>query len=222
MLIYPYSGWWNLNLIDQCFYPPNAKIIKSLPLCTTPQPDSLVWPAERSGQFSVKTRYKCLCEDLQVGEHDSVFVEVQRSLWKGAWRLNVLGKIKHFLWKSCTNSLPTKENLLKKTIISENVCHLCSEHPEDVMHALWGCTKVRQMWQRSFGWLDFNRVAEKSFPDLVHLVQTIPRLFPLFAITAWVVWHHRNKSWLQATTIPLNRLAMFAENFLQNYAAGHG
>ena len=58
-----------------------------------------------------------------------------------------------FLWKSCTNSLPTKENLLKKTIVSENVCHLCFEHPEAVLHALWGCLKVRQVWQSSFGWL---------------------------------------------------------------------
>ena len=129
--------------------------------------------------------------------------------------------MKHFLWKSCTNSLPTKENLLKKTIVSENVCHLCSEHPEAVMHALWGCLKVRQVWQRSFGWLDNNRVAEGSFPDLVRMVQSKPKLFPLFAITAWAVWHHHNKSRLQAVTIPLNRLAVFAESYLQTFVAGH-
>ena len=152
------------------FSPPDAKIIKSLPLCIIPQSDSLVWPAEKSGQFSVKSGYKCLCEDLQVSEPNPGTMEVYRGLWKGVWRLNVPGKIKHFLWKSCTNSLPTKENLLKKTIVSENVCHLCSELPEDVMHALWGCLKVRQVWQRSFGWLDNNRVTEGSFSDLVHMV----------------------------------------------------
>ena len=89
------------------------------------------------------------------------------------------------------------------------------------MHALWGCTKVRQVWQRSFGWLEHFRVAEGSFPDLVRLVQTKPSLFPLFAVTAWAVWHYRNKSRLQAVTIPLNRLAVFAENFLHNFADGH-
>ena len=143
-------------------------------------------------------------------------------MWKGVWKLKVPGKIKHFLWKSCTNSLPTKENLLRRTIILENVCHLCSEQPEDVMHALWGCTKVRQVWQRSFGWLDNNQVAKGSFPDLVHLVQTKPRLFPLFTVTAWAVWHHRNKSRLHAATIPLDRFTDFAEYYLQNFAAGHG
>nr|POE55816.1 aspartyl protease family protein 1 [Quercus suber] len=194
----------------------------SLPLCTTPQRDSLVWPAEKCGQFSVKSGYKCLCEDSQASDPVSEFPEVQRSLWKGIWKLNVPGKIKHFLWKSCTNSLPTKNNLLKRTIISEDVCHLCSTHPEDVMHALWGCSKVYQVWQRSFGWLDHNQVAEGSFSDLVRLVQTKPKMFPLFAVTAWAVWHHRNKSRLQVVSIPLNRLATFAETYLQNYTAGHG
>ncbi|XP_075665091.1 uncharacterized protein LOC142634702 [Castanea sativa] len=37
MLINPASGWWNTHLIDRHFYPPNAKLIKSLPLCSIPQ-----------------------------------------------------------------------------------------------------------------------------------------------------------------------------------------
>ena len=88
-LIDSHSRWWNLNLIDQCFFPPDAKIIKSLPLCIIPQSDSLVWPAERSGQFLVKLGYKCLCEDLQASESDPESMEVYRGLWKGVWRLNV-------------------------------------------------------------------------------------------------------------------------------------
>ena len=64
-LIDPNSGWWNLGLIDQCFYPLEAQSIISLPLCITPQTDSFVWPAERNGSYSVKTGYKVLCEEQQ-------------------------------------------------------------------------------------------------------------------------------------------------------------
>ena len=77
------------------------------------------------------------------------------------------------------------------------------------------------MWQRSFGWLDNNRVTKGSFSDLVRMVQSKPNQFPLFAITAWAVWHHRNKSRLQAATIPLNQVAGFAESYLQSFIAGH-
>ena len=34
-LINSAMGWWNINLIDLCFYPSEAKLFKSLPLCST-------------------------------------------------------------------------------------------------------------------------------------------------------------------------------------------
>ena len=48
-------------------------------------------------------------------------------------------------------------------------------------------------------------------------MQEHPRLFPLFAVTASTVWHRRNKSRLQTATMPLDRLVVFAKNYLQNY-----
>ena len=53
-------------------------------------------------------------------------------------------------------------------------------------------------------------------------MQEHPKLFPLFAVTASTVWHRRNKSRLQTATVPLDRLAIFAENYLQNFADGSG
>ena len=166
----------------------------------------------------MKSGYKILCEEQRTGDLDSNIAKAQRRLWKGVWKLKVPGKIKHFLCKAYTNSLPTKVNLMKRTIIQENVCHLCSDHLEDVKHALWGCSKIRQVWQRRFGWTDNSQGAEGSFSDLVQLMQENPRLFPLFAVTAWIVWHHRNKSHLQTATVSLDKLADFAESYLQNYA----
>ena len=57
MLINPVSGWWNIQLIDRHFYSPDAKLIKSLPLCSTPQPDIMLWPKEKSGNYPVKSGY---------------------------------------------------------------------------------------------------------------------------------------------------------------------
>ena len=48
-------------------------------------------------------------------------------------------------------------------------------------------------------------------------MQEHPKLFPLFAVTASTVWHRRNKSRLQTATMPLDRLAVFAKNYMQNY-----
>ena len=73
------------------------------------------------------------------------------------------------------------------------------------------------MWQRRFGWLVNIQDKEGSFSNLVHSVQKNHRLFPLFVVMAWSIWHHWNKSRLQSATVPLDRVADFAENYLQNF-----
>ena len=77
-LINPHSGWWNTHLIDLCFYPPKAKLIKSLPLCSTFQPDTLIWSKENSGNYLVKTGYKFLCDTPDVDLIDSKEAMAQR------------------------------------------------------------------------------------------------------------------------------------------------
>ncbi|KAK9998223.1 hypothetical protein SO802_017826 [Lithocarpus litseifolius] len=61
-LIDAQTGWWNTQLIDLCFYSPEVALIKSLPLCTVPQPDILIWPKENSSIYSMKSGYKSLME----------------------------------------------------------------------------------------------------------------------------------------------------------------
>nr|XP_023898722.1 uncharacterized protein LOC112010605 [Quercus suber] len=53
--------------------------------------------------------------------------------------------------------------------------------------------------------------------DLVQLVQESTQLLPLFATTAWAIWHHRNKSRLQETSVPLERIASFAKEYLLSF-----
>ena len=95
-IIDPHSGWWNTHLIDLCFYPPEAKLIKALPLCSTIQPDTLIWPKEKSGNYSVKTGYKTLCDTPTNDLINTAAAETQRQFWKSIWKLKVPGKIKAF------------------------------------------------------------------------------------------------------------------------------
>ena len=151
-MIDPDTGWWNINLIDWCFHPPDARLIKSLPLSFTPQPDTLFWKSEKSGSYSVKSGYKSLCK-LHNRDTNHPFVsDSQRGFWKCLWKLKVSGKIKHFLWKACTNSLPTKDNLRKRKILEETKCPRCAGVSETVEHALWSCNCIKVVWDSDFGW----------------------------------------------------------------------
>ena len=84
------------------------------------------------------------------------------------------GKIKNFIWKACSNSLPTNETLLKRKILQESMCHLYARDSEDVFHALWGCDKLQLVWVVEFGWVDRIRASLGSFTKLLKLIQKRP------------------------------------------------
>ena len=98
-------GWWNTHLIDLCFYPPESAFIKSLPLCTVPQLDILIWPKENSSTYSVKSGYKSLMEIATLDTVKPTVSAAQKSFRKTIWKLNVPRKIKHFLWRLLVYSL---------------------------------------------------------------------------------------------------------------------
>ena len=79
-------------------------------------------------------------------------------------------KIKQFLWKACTNSLPTKENLWKCKILEEAKCSRCAGEPESIEHALWSCNCIKVVWDTNFGWVDRCPVATNSFSDVLQKI----------------------------------------------------
>ena len=81
-LIDAQTSWWNTHLIDLCFYPPEAALIKSLPLCIVPQPDILIWPKENSGMYFVKSGYKCLMEIATFDTIRPIVSVAQKYFWK--------------------------------------------------------------------------------------------------------------------------------------------
>nr|POF09816.1 hypothetical protein CFP56_67424 [Quercus suber] len=85
---------------------------------------------------TVKSGYRFLHEWQGLDGFRGQVSDDQKRFWKSIWRIKVPGKIKHFIWKACSNSLPTKENLLRRRVLQDSVCHLCDRELEDVFHAL--------------------------------------------------------------------------------------
>ena len=116
--------------------------IKSIPICSFTQLDLLFWPSTNYGNYAVKSGYHLLCAD-----EDSELASVSdgatsRSFWNRLWKMNFPNKVKTFMWRACSDSLPTLKKLVQKTITSSPLCASCLQAPEDVLHALWGCTNL--------------------------------------------------------------------------------
>ena len=86
-----------------------------------------------------------------------------------------------------------------------------------MLHAIWGCEKVQQVWTTEFGWVDKSAAALGSFLELIQLVQLRQHLVPLFTTTAWSIWHHWNKSHLQQSSLPLNIIVGYAKDYIRGF-----
>lgn len=109
--------------------------------------DYLWWPLAREGEYSVKSGYQEIWKaNREVFLGPSGSSSVHKGLWGEIWGATIPQKIKIFLWKSCWNILPVRENLSKKRIVSSGICPFCHLEVETVEHAFFFCEWVRPVW----------------------------------------------------------------------------
>ena len=112
-------GTWDQTLLHQHFFTFEAQRIMAIPLCLTNQRDVLIWPGCSNEEYSVKSSYKQLCEEENSSDASASDGSLQKAFWKRIWKIWLPNKIKTFLWRVCSNALPTKVNLKKRKILED-------------------------------------------------------------------------------------------------------
>ncbi|KAF4374095.1 hypothetical protein G4B88_018067 [Cannabis sativa] len=60
------------------------------------------------------------------------------------WTLPLPPKLKHFLWHTCHDILPTSHNLFKRKVLPSPTCSRCLYHDETLEHALFRCPALQE------------------------------------------------------------------------------
>lgn len=108
--------------------------------------DRLIWLMEKSGNYLVKSDYHFLHKpNLSIPKASSCY-GTNKKIWSTIWSINTLLKIKHFLWKVASNSLPTGLNLHKRKILESLICSLCGAFDEGVEHCILLCSWIECTW----------------------------------------------------------------------------
>lgn len=118
-------------------------------------------------------------------------------VWSGIWNLQISNAEKNFMWRACHNLLPTKENLLRRKVVSDLMCPICKLEVETTFHILWGCPSASDVWGVS------SRVFQKSTfsgPGFLQVAEGVFQTFGgdefcVFAETAKRIWFKRN-AWI--------------------------
>uniref|UniRef100_A0A2N9EM79 Reverse transcriptase zinc-binding domain-containing protein n=1 Tax=Fagus sylvatica TaxID=28930 RepID=A0A2N9EM79_FAGSY len=188
---------WNTNLIEEIFLPFEANLISQIPLRGTHKPDRQVWARTSNGMFSVQSAYQMLVEDLKIKESGtSTTSQRWKVFWKNLWSVKVPQKIKVFMWKACSNILPTCTKLFDRNIVSNFSCSVCGDEAETRDHLFMECPAVTNAW-RAFPIYLSTLQPGMRFVDWVEeiLAKLSHPETEIFCTTAWFIWRHRNEVW---------------------------
>lgn len=74
-----------------------------------------------------------------------------------------VGFVKQFIWKACNNLLPTKLNLLKRKMVEEDLCTLCSKpkkpfvlYGNALLPAMYGVKEITHFENGQFSLMIFG------------------------------------------------------------------
>ena len=186
---------WNQSLIQWVFWPRDSAMILAIPLSKRKPPDRLIWTGIKNGKFTVQSAYHLLLAQQRCGEASSSTTSSWNSLYKAIWSARVQLKVKLFIWRACSDILPTQSNLFRRGLSNAMSCRWCEDDVKTVSHALWQCDFAQKVWKAAPISFPSDCVSSLCFTDVVHCcVQSLahPNL-EIMLTTAWKLWQARNR-----------------------------
>jgi hypothetical protein len=185
---------WNTSLVRDMFIADEAELICNLAINKYGQKDMLIWRGTPSGNFSVKSAYFMELNRKQRDDGEASTPSEEKEFWKDIWRLKVTNTTKNFLWRACSDIIPTKENLARKGVLEDDICEICGRESETVLHALWLCPSAQDVWGSCC--LKIQKM-QTMYRDLKEMLIDMLRRCDgeeaeLFAVIAKGIWTKRN------------------------------
>jgi len=104
---------WDTTKLSQILLQHLVRLVLAVPIPLTNMEDSFCWGFTGSGDFTTKF--------ATWRAHDNITHDQESWKFNWIWKLNVMPKIRIFLWQLCHNVLPTRANLLRKGIFVDPV-----------------------------------------------------------------------------------------------------
>ncbi|KAB2614065.1 hypothetical protein D8674_036381 [Pyrus ussuriensis x Pyrus communis] len=200
-LICPKSGRWNISFLQPFISGEAMQAIEETPLGDLSRNDRLIWDMSKNGSYSVKSGYRWL-QGRSLARRDLSRPSVRgvpKAFWKGIWKLEVPPKLRHFLWLTVHNCLPTRDALFRRRSSQSSTCPICCCHDETIEHIFLSCSWVEPIW---FGGALGYKMDRLSLPSWLDWIQGVfsPNLCnsgdimwrqSYIVFTCWCIWKAR-------------------------------
>ncbi len=176
------NGGWNFNALLSFLPIHIVDAISQIKIKKSTDEDQFIWDSAPDGLFSVKNAIKTTqtsnTKDLN---------------W--IWKSKFPPHIKNFLWKACSDALPSKERLNRYFNRVPSQCVLCQHMDEDNNHIFFKCPfSINQMNYVGNGINHVNWQIDNNNPFLhnINEVRKKKGNFDLLCFLWWSIWCHRN------------------------------
>ena len=100
--------------------------------------DKLAWARSSNGSFDVKSAYGIATESSNAIVFSASWI----------WKADLLPKIKLFLWLCAHNSIGVKVCLGRRGVVQDEVCLVCCNGGETILHALRDYSHLKHVWNQ--------------------------------------------------------------------------
>lgn len=192
--------------------------ILDMPLSFHRAMDQMIWRYKPHGFFTVKSAYP-LSKFSHIHNKRPSSSTIPKE-WKQLWKIDVIPRVRLFLWKACNNALPTRTNLKKRGSGVDPRCMICGEGNETTEHLLLRCEVVFSVWYGSMLRMDTRREMATSFRELVweKIDKTPAEYVELFAYTTWAIWNARNATYFEKKPFECMRINARAYSQWREYS----
>ena len=115
--------------------------------------------------------------------------------------------------------VPSKANLVHRTIIDCPVCDWCKQEPATTLHALWSCQELDVVWEDEVLWACRRSVTFLNFKELLSWLIKKQNHLELFSITTWSIWTQRNQVRLHQLSYSPHQIASTAKDTLAEFVS---
>ncbi|OMO67492.1 reverse transcriptase [Corchorus capsularis] len=192
---------WDIEPVKQWITKDEQDAICRIPLGVFEREDKRVWPHNTSGQYSVKSGYFILKNNMSSSQNPnraSSSHNVDHTIWKFIWKLTCPNKIKTFLWRCCRNALPTAMGLFKRNCRDSGLCSICGQGEETIEHILLTCDWTRGVWLCVCGLIidmqglsTFDKWLDQLRKMLTDSEDGGRQMLTKIAFVCWIIWKVR-------------------------------
>ncbi|KAH1203691.1 Kinesin-like protein KIN-12E [Glycine max] len=175
--------------------------------------DTMVWKVESTGVYSTSSAYRLM---LNINASASTV-----RIFKLIWNMNIPPRAAIFTWRLLKDRLPTKGNLLRRNVITQDAdCPLCGQVQEEAGHLFFNCQRTLPLWWESMSWLQV--LGPLPLAPASHITQFCEgfranvnhsRWYGWWVALTNTIWQHRNNLIFQGNQFDSSKVmeeAMFS------------